>query len=116
MISNCAYILPPLILYKLCSFILYFIGVIQLKPGIMMRFMESHVMVVSISFVLLFVAHQCTRNELSHMEAFGVPTPKDCVPSCKQTPDANSYICCCKYYDDPITCEHDCQRIKSCKI
>ncbi|MFS7916692.1 hypothetical protein Hanom_Chr03g00180311 [Helianthus anomalus] len=53
MISNCAYILPPLKLYKLCSFILYLIGVIQLKPGIMMRFMESHVMVVSISFVLL---------------------------------------------------------------
>ncbi|MFS8021439.1 hypothetical protein Hanom_Chr16g01427421 [Helianthus anomalus] len=114
MISSCAF--HCLLQNYISSFqsSLYLVGVLQLKPSKLMRFMESHVMVVSISFLLLFVAHRCAKNELGLMGAFSVPTPTDCVARCVQTQDKKHYTCCGKEYDLKASCEQICQVNKTC--
>ncbi|KAJ0435708.1 hypothetical protein HanIR_Chr17g0896301 [Helianthus annuus] len=78
-----------------------------------MRIMESHVMVISISFLLLFVAHRCAKNELGHTGAFSVPTPQDCVARCVQSPD-NCQVRVDKKYGRKSSCEDNCQVNKTC--
>ncbi|KAJ0435720.1 hypothetical protein HanIR_Chr17g0896421 [Helianthus annuus] len=114
MISSCAFLC--LLRNYISSFqsSLYLVAVLQLKPGKLMRFMESHVMVVSISFLLLFVAHRCAKNELGHMGAFSVPTPKDCVARCVQSQNTDNYICCGKEFGYKPMCEKICQMNKTC--
>ncbi|MFS8021397.1 hypothetical protein Hanom_Chr16g01426921 [Helianthus anomalus] len=56
----------------------------------------------------------CVRNELSHMVAFRVPTPKDCVPRCKLSADTNYYLCCEEIWWYKPPCEKMCKEKKSC--
>ncbi|MFS8020934.1 hypothetical protein Hanom_Chr16g01421581 [Helianthus anomalus] len=77
--------------------------------------MESHVIVVIISFLLLFMAHRCARNEFSHMGIFRV-TPKDCAPRCilAKGETMTAYLCCGQLFEHPKSCEYACKEKKSC--
>ncbi|KAJ0545949.1 hypothetical protein HanRHA438_Chr08g0340371 [Helianthus annuus] len=79
-----------------------------------MRFMELHVMVASISFLLLFMAHQCARNDLGHMGAFRVSPPKDCRARCIPSIGCDYYTCCDKEYSLKIMCLRNCEANKTC--
>ncbi|MFS7961984.1 hypothetical protein Hanom_Chr08g00721341 [Helianthus anomalus] len=79
-----------------------------------MRFMESHVMVACISFLLLFMAHQCAGNDLGHMGAFRVSPPKDCDARCIQPISRDYYICCDIEFDFKHICLRKCQDNKTC--
>ncbi|KAF5795543.1 hypothetical protein HanXRQr2_Chr08g0340911 [Helianthus annuus] len=82
-----------------------------------MRFMESHVMVASISFLLLFMAYQCARNDLGYMGAFRVSPPKDCVARCipsKVSIGTFYYICCGEEIHFKQVCQQVCENKKTC--
>ncbi|KAJ0828327.1 hypothetical protein HanRHA438_Chr17g0835931 [Helianthus annuus] len=57
--------------------------------------MESNMTVFCIGFLLLFMCHQCERNEKLNTGTFGDPPPKNCTPHCE--PSANKLVCLCVY-------------------
>ncbi|KAF5800022.1 hypothetical protein HanXRQr2_Chr07g0311281 [Helianthus annuus] len=91
------------------------ISIISIIGVTMVRFVDSHVTVFVVCFLVLLACHWCVIKEHRDMRAFEAPPPpKDCKKiGCVMGPIIKRFYCWCGNFGNPKACyntKNHCER------